>query len=93
MVGKNGSKNYRAEVNAKTTVVIFKVIVCSGAILSDHGQGTKICVTINSMFQHRSGFMKFFIALQNMKSTPQRKFKINGWMDHKKGEGGSSSIV
>lgn len=51
MVGKKGRKNYKTEVGTKTTALIFKVtIVCSEAILSDHGQGTKICLTTNSMF-------------------------------------------
>lgn len=44
--------------------------------MSDHGLGTRISVTANSMFQHENSFTKsFFIVSQNKENHKLRQIK------------------
>lgn len=50
---------------------MLKQIVYFGAILSNYSLGTQIWVATNSLFQHWSSFMKFYVF------TEQRVSQIN----------------
>lgn len=75
MLGAAGNTETFGHVVIQTTVLILRRIrVYSGAIVSKHGPETQIYVTPNPMVFCGSSFTGCFVVLQNKDSHKSRQF-------------------